>query len=154
MSKSLCPRGASLVTLALAALLASLAACSGAAKTKPVVVQPLIQAQGQKSITVADDKSGAAVVLDRDQALIVRLPVTAPFVYEWSLVDLKPGVLLLHSAVFERAALDVNAEESAGAMVWRLRGEAPGSVGLRFELRRPRNVAAAVRVVDFAVTVK
>ena len=144
-------RWAPLLMSVLAAAL--LAACASAEKTKPAPVPSVVQGTGQ-ALTVSSDNSGAGIVLEPAQELVVRLPVAANAGYEWSLVDLKPGVLALRSTKFERALRSTNAEEASGTMVWRFAPEATGSVALRFDLRRPRSLLPAVQTVSYAVTVK
>ena len=120
----------------------------------PAPVSVLIQGAGQKSIAVGDDKSGAAIVLEPAQELVVRLPLLATTGREWSLVDLAPGVLAVQSTSFERASRDVNYGEAAGSSIWHFRAVAAGTVTLRFDLRRPRSLEPAVQTATYAVTVK
>lgn len=146
---------------AVAIVPALLAGCSMLGLSKPPEPKPaaapapvLIQGAGQKSITVGDDKSGAAIALEPAQELVVRLPLLATTGREWSLVDLAPGVLAVQSTSFERAPRDVNFGEAAGSSIWHLRAVAAGTVTLRFDLRRPRSLDPAVQTVTYAVTVK
>jgi predicted secreted protein len=141
-------------TLAPGIAFALLVACSTADKTKPVQVQPVIQNPGRAALTVNDANNGAAIVLERSQELVVRLAVAGSSGMDWSLVDLKPGVLRVVSGpTFERAALNVVDDPSDGSSIWRLRAEAPGTVALNFELRRP-HVLGTARTLSYPVTVK
>lgn len=138
-----------------AAPLLGLTGCSAANRLPtPVVVQPLVQAPGQNSVTVSDAQSGAEVALESGQDLLVRLPASPTTALEWSVVDLAPGVLAARGTTFERATPNVDADDAAGITVFRLHAAAAGTVALRFESRRPRGLAPAVRVVSFAVTVR
>lgn len=138
-----------------------LAGCSMLGLSKPPEPKPvaapvpvLIQSAGQKTISVGDDKSGAAIVLEPAQELVVRLPLIATTGREWSLVDLAPGVLAVQSTSFERAPRDVDGSEAAGSSIWHFRAVAAGTVTLRFDLRRPRSLDPAVQTVTYAVTAK
>jgi len=146
------PRGRAAVALGIA--LALLVGCSATDKPKPVPVQPVIQSPGKAALTVNDADNGASVVLERSQELVVRLAVAGTSGADWSLVDLKPGVLRVVSGpTFQRALLSVAIDPSDGSSIWRLRAEAPGSVALNFELRRP-HVLGAARTLSYPVTVK
>ena len=132
-----------------------LAACASAQRAPPpVIVQPLVLAPGQKAVTVSEAQSGASVALEAGQELVVRLPVSPTSGLEWSLVDLPPGVLAVRGSMFERALRNSDIDEAGGASVWRLHAAAAGEAALKFELRRPRSLAPALRVVSFAVTVR
>jgi predicted secreted protein len=140
--------------LALSLSFALLVACGSAPKEKPPVKPSVVEKPGQKSITVSDANELAHVFLESHQTLVVSLPLTATQGREWSLVDLKPGVLAASGPKFERESLDVNWNDAEGFSVWRFKPEAPGTVGLRFELRRPRELQPAVRTLTYTVTVK
>jgi hypothetical protein len=144
-------------SLALCVPLALLGACASADKPKPVVVQSVIQAPGKAHVTVSSASDGASVVLDATQELRVDLAISGWEVannMDWSVTDLKPGVLTPLGSRFERATRDVNPLESEGSTVWRLKAQAPGQIRLTFGLRRPYSVGASVRSVSFDVTVK
>ena len=147
-----------LVGVALPALLALLAtlvaACAAGDKVKPVVVQPVVTAPGQKSVTVTAGQTGAVIELGLEQELVVRLATNVTSGREWSLVDLAPGVLGVNGPVFERDLRTANPGEAAGTSVWRLRPMAAGAVTLRFEYRRPRKVEPVAEVVTYAVTIR
>jgi predicted secreted protein len=144
----------------LAALLAAcstacLTACSTAERAAPVVAPPsVVQSPGRKAVNVTEAQSGAAVVLESGQQLIVTLPLSATSGLQWSPVDLKPGVITAIGSTFERASRDVSNDEATGAEVWRFAPEAAGMVALRLELRRPRSLAPAAQTVSYSVTVK
>jgi predicted secreted protein len=141
-------------TLVLGMALALLFGCSTTDKPKPVPVQPVIQGPGKAALAVSDTDNGASVVMERSQDLIVRLPVRGSSGRDWSLVDLKPGVLRVVSGpTFERTPLSVADDPSDGRSIWRLRAEAPGNVALNFELRRP-HVLGTTRTLSYPVTVK
>ena len=140
--------------LAALLLLALAGACSTPNKPAPAVARKTVESPGKKVVAVSDEQAGAAVVLEREQELVVSLPLAAPDRREWLLVDLKPGVLAAPSSKFEHALRNVNEGEAAGATVWRFKPEAAGSVALRFELRRPRSLEPAVQTVTYDVTVK
>jgi predicted secreted protein len=147
-------RASGRLALPLAVALTLLAACGTADKTKPAVVPSLIQSPEKKSITVSDRNDGATILLGSTQQLIVSLQLDVLKGREWSLVDMKPGVLLAPPPKFEREGLDANWNDAEGAMVWRFKPEAAGTVALRFELRRPRDLALPERTVNYTVTVK
>ena len=143
-------------TLALGIALALLVGCSTAdkPKPKPVPLQPVIQNPGKAALTVKDTDNGASIVLERSQELIVRLAVAGSSGADWTLVDLKPGVLRVVSGpTFERALRSVADDPSDGSSIWRLHAEAPGNVALNFELRRP-HVLGTARTLSYPVTVK
>ena len=159
MRQALGVRGLAGVTLpALLALLATLvAACAAGDKVKPVVVQPVVTAPGQKVVTVTAGQNGAVIELGLEQELVVRLATNVTSGREWSLVDLAPGVLGVlgvSGPVFERDLRTANPGEAAGTSVWRLRPMAAGAVTLRFEYRRPRKVEPVAEVVTYAVTIR
>ena len=137
---------------ALALAVALLAGCAAADKAPPPVA--VLQGPGQAALTVSEENSGARIVLEPGQALRVRLALVVSTGLEWSLVEPKPGVLVEAGSRFERAQPNVSTEAAAGAQVWQFKPQAAGSVALRFELRRPRNVAPAVQTVSYDVTVK
>ena len=135
--------------------LLALAACSAANRLPtPVVVQPLVQAPGQKTVTVTGAQAGAEVALEVGQELWVRLPLSPTTGLEWSVVDLPPGVLVLRGSTFERAPRSVGADDAGGTSVYRLHAAAAGTVALKFEARRPRSLGSATQVVGYAVTVR
>ncbi|HWH82421.1 MAG TPA: hypothetical protein VNU71_09305 [Burkholderiaceae bacterium] len=147
--------------LALAATAAVLAGCSmfGA---KPLFDAPkaapapaLIERPGKAVVRVDDTDSGARIVLERSQELIVRLPFAAARRGEWSLVDLVPGVVgVVSGPTFERGPRNEAADESEGSAVWHLKALAAGNVTLGFQLRAPRSLDPATRTASYAVTVK
>lgn len=149
-SRILRPGSAFAISIALALL----AACSTPDKPKPPPVQPVLQSPGHKSITVSGDNAGAAIVLERAQDLFVHLDIPTTSGLEWNVIELNPGVLTVLGSKFERALRNTNVEEAAGATVFHIRAEAPGSVALKFELRRPRSLTAAVQSITYDVTVK
>jgi predicted secreted protein len=114
----------------------------------------VVQGTGQHVLTVTDANSGAIVMLEATQALMVRLPVGTTSGLEWSLVDLKPGVVSAVGPKFERALRNTNSEEAAGDSVWRVKPESAGTVTLSFELRRPHTLLPAAQTVRYDVTVK
>ncbi len=142
------------LALALAFTVAVLVAC--AAPEKPPAPPPVapVAGSGQRLITVSDANAGAAVTLEPAQELVVRLPIEGAGGLEWSLVDLKPGVLTVLSSKFERALRNTNVEEAAGASVWHFRPQAAGALTLKFDLRRPHSLQAPVQTVVYDVTVK
>ena len=140
-------------TAAAAALALLAAACATPEKPAPVAPPPVVQSAGKKVVTVSAGQSGAQVTLDKAQELVVRLPLGVAAGVEWSLVDLKPGVLNVQGGKFERELRSSNDEESSGAMVWHFMPAASGTVTLNFDLRRPRRLDPAVRTVSYTVTV-
>ena len=143
--------------LALGLPLVLVAACASGDKPRPAPVQSAILAPGKTHVTVSDANDAASVVLDVSQELRVDLSLSAYEVannMDWSVADLKPGVLTALGARFERTGRDTNPTESDGSTVWRLKPLAPGHVTLTFGLRRPYSVGAPVRSVSFDVTVK
>ena len=144
------------VAVSMLALLATLlAACAmGDKKVNPTPVQPVVSAPGKKLVTLTLAQSGAAVELGLDQDLLVRLATSVVEGREWSLVDLAPGVLVAEGPVFRRDLRNVDVAEGTGMSEWRLHPLKAGTVSLRFEYRRPRNVEAAREVVTYPVTVR
>ena len=120
----------------------------------PAAAPRVVQEPGRSSVRVSEGQSGAGVVLGPAQEMVVDLPVDTTSGYEWTLVDLKPGVLNVLGSKFERTVRTANPEEAAGAVVWRFRPEAMGAVALRFELRRPRSLEPARQTVTYDVTVR
>ena len=107
-----------------AALLAALmAACSSADKRKSAPPPPpaLIRNADRSVITVSDAEGNARIVLERGQQLVVRLPTGVTGGLEWSLVDMRPGVLAAPDVRFERAPRDL-----AGDALPRARGDRRG----------------------------
>lgn len=144
-------------SLALCMPLALIGACATTDTPKPLVARSAIQAPGKAAVTVSAADDGASVVLESTQELRVDLPNTPYAVagnLEWSVVDLKPGVLAVLGSRFERTGRNDNPSESAGVTVWRLKPQAPGSVTLKFELRRARSMNAPQQAVSFDVIVK
>ena len=137
-----------------APMLALLGACALGDKPKPLLAQRVVVAAGQKSVTVAAEQAGAEIELGLEQELVVRLATGATSGQAWSLVDLAPGVLSATGPKFERDLRSASVDEASGHSIWRLRPSATGAVTLRFEYRRPRNVAPAAQVVTYTVTVR
>lgn len=141
--------------LALCLPLALLDACSTTAeKPRPAATQSVIQQPGKSSVTVTEADADARIVLDKSQTLVVSLVLAGNANPDWSVVDLKPGVLTVQGSKFERALRSTNGDESTGSTVWRFKPEAAGEVTLRFELRPPRSRDPALQTVTYAVTVK
>ena len=137
--------------VALAAAL--LAACSTTDAPKPPP-PPVAGSPGQLIVNVTEANAGASVAIERGQTLVVNLPIRITTGFEWSLVDLKPGVLTVLGPTFERSTIFADDSEAGGTMMWRLKPEAAGVVKLNFELRRPRRLEPAVQTITYDVTVK
>ena len=149
------PHIESVATLATLLALASLSACSTAREPPlPAAAPSVVQAPGRSSVKVLGSQSGVGVALGLAQEMVVDLPVNTTSGYEWTLVDLKPGVLSVLGSKFERAIRSANPEEAAGTVVWRFKPEAAGTVALRFELRRPHSLEPARQTVTYDVTVR
>lgn len=136
-----------------------LGACAGSDKPKPVmpVTQSVLQAPGKTVLTVSDRNDGAAVMLEAAQELRVDLQLSAWEVannFDWSLADLKTGMLDPIGSRFERTGRDTNPTESDGSTIWRLKPNGPGRVTLTFALRRPYSTGPSLKTVGFDVTVK
>jgi predicted secreted protein len=145
------PRVWSGVTLAAALL----AACSTPEKTKTPPPASAVMSPGQRQVTVSETNAGASVMLESTQELSVRLVDAPTSGLEWSLVDLKPGVLALMGSRFERVVRhDNNDDGSSGVVVWRFTPQAPGVVTLNFALRRPHSLLPAVQTITYDVSVK
>jgi predicted secreted protein len=138
----------------MALVAAALAACSTPEKPQAPPPPPPVAGPGQQLVTVTDANAGAAVTIESAQELVVRLPTAGAGVFDWVLVDLKPGVLAVQSSKFERALRNTNVEEAAGATVWHFKPQAAGVVTLKFELRRPHVVQMPTQTVVYDVTVK
>ncbi len=134
--------------------MALLGACGTTDKAPAPPPPALIQKAGSAAITVTEADAGAPIVLERGQALVVRLAVAGNQNPDWVVVGLEPGVLRVLGSRFERALRDTDAGEAAGATVWRFAPEAAGEVVLNFELRQPRSVAAPLQTARYTVTVK
>ena len=137
-----------------AVLLVVFAGCASGDKPKPVAVQAVVKAAGQRSLSVTEAQAGARIELGLEQELVVRLATSGKGDREWSLVDLAPGVLTVTGPKFQRALFGTADDDAAGQSIWRLRPAAAGSVNVRFEYRRPRNTEAASASVTYAVTVR
>ena len=135
-------------------MLALLAACAAGDKVKPTVLQPVVSAPGKKLVTLTLAQAGAGVELGLAQDLLVRLATSVVDGRAWSLVGLTPEVLVAAGPVFRRDLRNVDEAEGTGMSEWRLHPLKAGTVSLRFEYRRPRNVEAASEVVTYAVTVR
>ena len=143
--------------LALCVPLVLLGACARDNTPKPPPTPALIEAPGKPVVTVTSASDRARVVVAQAQELRVELPNSAWSVaqnFEWSVVDLGPGVLAPAGSRFERTPRDVNPIESDGTTVFRFRPQAPGAVTLKFALRRPHRLDAPLQAVSFDVTVK
>lgn len=138
-------------SLALAAAL--LAACSTPAP-KPPPPPSVVQNPAHRTLVVTDANAGASVVLESTQTLTVRLPLDVTSGLEWSLVDLKPGVVSAAGPKFERALRNTNSGEDAGDSVWQFKPEAAGAVTLNFALRPTRSLQPAVQTVRYDLTVR
>lgn len=139
--------------VALAAAL--LAACSSTEPPKaPPPPTPVVGNLGQLIVEVTEANAGASVTIERGQTLVVNLPIRITVGVEWSLVDLKPGVLTVLGPTFKRSTIFADDSEAGGTMMWRLKPEATGVVKLNFELRRPRRLEPAVQTITYDVTVK
>ena len=139
-----------------AAAIALLAACSTRPEPpKPPPLPPLIEQPGKALVRVAEADSGARIVLERSQELVVRLALDVGSRTEWSLVDPLPGTLIVVSGpTFERAPRNEAFNESDGTAVWHLKAQAAGSATLAFERRRPRSLEPATQTASYSVTVK
>ena len=135
-------------------MLAFVAACSTTAPPPPPSPKQAIQNPGKASVVVTDAAADSRIVLDRGQALVVRLPIIPTEGLEWSLVDMKPGALMLVSSEFERTRRDLDAIENPGETVFRFTASGGGEVALTFWLRKPRSLEPAVRAVSMTATVK
>jgi len=145
----------SVAALVLAAMLAPLAGCTTPEMPKPAVAtQAVIQKPGQKTIRVSSENSGASIVLEPSQQLVVSLALKVGTRLEWSLVDLKPGVLAVQSSRFEWSSRPADFDAGIGVSIWQLKVDAPGSVVLKFDLRRPHSLDPAQETVTYDVTVK
>jgi hypothetical protein len=140
----------------LAAACGLVAACATGDKLpKPQAAPALIQNPGKPRLSIEESDNGASIVLERTQALIVRLPRRVADSAEWTPVDLRPDVLAVVSGPgFEPTPGDAVSGEPSGLSVWTLRAVGPGSVTLDFALRRPHSRAPALRSARYAVTVK
>ncbi|MEP6876544.1 MAG: protease inhibitor I42 family protein [Burkholderiales bacterium] len=134
---------------------ALLAACSTTEPPKqPPPPPPVVGSPGHPTVKITEANAGASVTIDRGQTLVVSLPIRVTAGREWSLVDMKPGVLTLLGSSFERSSIFADDSEAGGTMMWRLKPEVAGSVKLSFELRRPRRLEPAVQTIVYDVTVK
>ena len=144
----------SLPGTAMLAVLALLTACATGDKVKPVLVQPVVSAPGKTLVTLTLAQAGAGVELGLDQDLLVRLATIVVDGREWTRVGLAPEVLAADGPRFRRDLRNVDAAEGTGMSEWRLHPLKAGTVTLRFEHRRPRNLEPASEVATYAVTVR
>ena len=143
--------------LALCVPLVLLAACASSEKPKVPLPPAPVEAPGKAAVTATIANDGARVVVARSQELRVELPHTAWTIaqnFEWSVVDLVPGVLVPTGSRFERTTRDLNPLESDGTTVFSFRAQAPGAVTLKFALRRPHRLDPPLQTASFDVTVK
>ncbi len=149
------PRGARRTLLLLLAVpLALLAACSTPGKPAPAPSAAPIERPGRAVLEVTEAASGARLVLDRAQTLVVALQLPGNQAPEWSLAEAPPAAFTVTGPRFERTARDRNVDEAAGSTVWRFQPVAPGEFSLRFELRRPRSTLPPLQTVAYTVTVR
>ncbi len=144
-------------SLALCMPLALLGACATKDKPAPVAVRAVIQSPGRSTVAVSADQDGASIVLEASQELRVDLPIDVWSIsnnFDWSVVDLRPGVLDVLGSRFERGTRGSNSSDVDGTTTWRIKPQAPGRVSLRFELRRRHSLEPATQIVSFDVTVK
>ena len=144
-------------SLVLCLPLALLGACAATDKPTPVVVQSVAEAPGKAVLTISESDAAASVLLDTTQELRVSLSNSGWEVannFDWSVDQLKPGVLEVLGSRFERTGRDSNPTDSDGSTVWRIKPQAPGRVTLTFALRRPYSTGPAQRSVSFDVTVR
>lgn len=99
--------------------------------------------------------SAPSVELRQDQELQVRLATKGTTGHVWSLVEVASGVLAQQGpSAFERESLVSNDAQAAGFEVFRFKPVAAGATNLKFELRRPRDLAPAIQLASFTVSVK
>jgi predicted secreted protein len=141
---------------ALAYVLALAGGCSTTPTPKPPPPPPArIEQAGKKAITVSVAESGASVLLERTQELIVRLPSPPTSRLEWAPVNLVPGVLAIRRSGYEETAWSPSVEQgTAGTAYWELVPQSAGQVTLQFDLRQPHRLDAAVQSVSYTVIVK
>lgn len=151
MMSSRCVRGG----LALAAMWLMTACGSTAPNAPPPKPAPLPVAKpGAAVVNVSEANADASVTLEFAQELQVNLPIATVTRLEWTVVDLKPGVLTPLGMKAE-AMRDKTDPDQIGVMTrWRFKPQAAGTVVLRFELRRAHSLEAAVQSVVYNVTVK
>jgi predicted secreted protein len=144
------------LTLAFAVGLPSvlLSACASKDALPVAVAQRTIQNPGKSQVEIAEADGGAKVIVQQSQVLVVDLPLLPTEGREWSLVDMKPGVLSVVSSKFELDKRDHDGLASPGDMIIRFKPEAVGDVELNFALRRPHTLEPATKTVTFAVTVR
>ena len=153
------PRGPrrTLLLLAVPLALALLAACSTPKPAPAPSVAPSaapIERPGRAVLEVSEAASGARLVLDRAQTLVVALQLPGNQSPDWSLAEAPPAAFSVTGPRFERTARDRNVDEAAGSTVWRFQPAAPGEFSLRFELRRPRSTLPPLQTVTYTVTVR
>ena len=148
------PRRTLPLLLAVSLALALLAACSTPGKPVPVPSAAPIERPGRAVIEVTEAASGARIVLDRTQTLVVALRLPGNQAPDWSLAEAPPAAFTVTGPRFERTARDRNVDEAAGSSVWHFQPAAPGEFSLRFELRRPRSTLPSLQTVTYTVTVR
>ncbi len=132
---------------------ALLAACASDGP-KPLVPVPPVANAGAKVVRISELNAGADVTLESGQSLVVSLEIEIGPALDWSLVDLKPGVLTIESTRFERSPRDAYLGDLGGQMIWTLKPVGTGEVTLNFDLRKPHSLMPAVRTISYRVFVK
>lgn len=136
---------------ALAAALAAallLAACA-----TPEERERRIDTSGHVVVLTAG--SAPELTLRMDQELKISLAGEPTFGLEWTLAEMKPGVLAQQGPrSFEREGLVTNFGQGAGSDVFRFKPVAAGATTLKFDYRRPHSLEPASRSVSFTVSVQ
>jgi len=132
-----------------------LGACSSKPEpVKPPPVQAVLQSPGRKAITVTAVNTGAAVMLDPSQELIVRLEVDVNNAGEWMLTDRQPSLFSVTGPRLERVTRGATGDVDLLVSTWRFVPTSVGTLTLNFELRAPRSRTNASQTVSYVVTVK
>jgi hypothetical protein len=114
--------------------------------------QPVKEPPPIPTVTAAD--SGAGVVLEPTQELIVRLSVEAQSLGDWSLEQLQPELFKVVGPTFEHVSRGMTGDVYTTVAIWRFVPSTPGTMTLSFGLRRPHGLGAPLQTASFTVTVK
>ncbi len=132
-----------------------LAACS-TAQWNDMRANPREYFNLDRPVIEADARiEGQRVVLNRGQALVVRLDEDPAYAQRWEMRPIASSMVVApvqHDFV-TKPGTDPAAQDAPGQAVFRLRGVAPGTQPVVLELKRPLE-ASASRTIPFEVVVR
>ena len=143
--------------LALAALSVAATLLAGCGSAVNLGAKPAASAEVRgNTVTVTPEQTGQTIALTLGQQLEVRLPINPVSGFDWQRDGPESGVLTaIGRPGFKRERLDRNDFENAGFDIWQFKPVAAGQEKLRFEYRRPGQLASEPpEAVWFSVTVR